>query len=100
MRRTLFVMTLVAAFVVFGGANAFAQASAPPATWSVTDCQGCHDKALGPGFTHTKHAGLDLSCAQCHKNVGEHAKAQMAGDTKVPAPSMKKLKATRSTRPA
>ena len=93
MRRTLFVMTLVAAFVVLGGGHAFAQASPPPATWSVTDCQGCHEKALGPGFTHTKHAELELSCAQCHKNVGEHAKAQMAGDTKVPAPSVKGLKA-------
>ena len=64
MRRTLFVMTLVAAFVVLGGGHAFAQASAPPATWSVTDCQGCHDKALGPRFAHSKHAGLDQSCAQ------------------------------------
>jgi len=57
MRRTLFVMTLVAAFVALAGGNAFAQASAPPATWSVTDCQGCHEKALGPGFIHSKHAG-------------------------------------------
>jgi hypothetical protein len=87
MRRTLFVMTLVAAFAVLGGGHAFAQASAPPATWSVTDCQGCHEKALGPGFTHTKHAGLELSCAQCHKNVGEHAKAQLAGEG--PAPSVR-----------
>jgi DmsE family decaheme c-type cytochrome len=93
MRRTLFVMTLVAAFVVLGGANAFAQASAPPATWSVTDCQACHDKAFSPMFKHSKHAGLDQSCAQCHQNVGEHAKAQMAGDAKAAVPSVKKLKA-------
>ena len=93
MRRTLFVMTLVAAFVLLGGGLAFAQASAPPATWSVTDCQGCHEKALGPGFTHTKHASLDQSCAKCHQNVGEHAKAQMAGE-KGPVPSLKGLKAS------
>lgn len=92
MRRTLFVMTLLAALVVLGGGSAFAQASAP-ATWSVTDCQGCHDKALGPGFSRSKHAGLDQSCAQCHKNVGEHAKAQMAGDSKAPVPSVKHLAA-------
>ena len=93
MRRTLFVMTLVAAFVLLGGVNAFAQASAPSSTWSVTDCQGCHDKAFSPSFSHSKHAGLELSCAQCHQNVGEHAKAQMAGDSKGPVPSMKGLKA-------
>ncbi len=93
MRRFLFVMTLVAAFVLLGGGLAFAQASAPPASWSVTDCQGCHEKALGPGFTHTKHASLDLSCAKCHQNVGEHAKAQMAGE-KGPVPSLKGLKAS------
>jgi DmsE family decaheme c-type cytochrome len=92
MRRTLFVMTLVAAFVVLGGAHAFAQTSAPPATWSVTDCQGCHEKALGPSFMHTKHATLDLSCAKCHQNVGEHAKAQMAGE-KGSVPSLKGMKA-------
>ena len=92
MRRTLFVMTLVAAVVVLGGSQAFAQASAPPASWSVTDCQGCHEKALGPSFTHTKHATLDMSCAKCHQNVGEHAKAQMAGE-KGPVPSLKALKA-------
>ena len=93
MRRTLFVMTLAAAFVLLGGVNAFAQASAPSSTWSVTDCQGCHDKALGPMFSRSKHAGLELSCAQCHQNVGEHSKAQMAGDSKGPVPSMKGLKA-------
>ncbi len=53
MRRTLFVMTLLAALVVLGGGRAFAQASAPPATWSVTDCQACHDKAFSPMFKHS-----------------------------------------------
>ncbi len=93
MRRTLFVMTLVAALVVLGGSQAFAQASAPPASWSVTDCQGCHEKALGPSFEHSKHAKIDRSCASCHQNVGEHAKAQMAGE-KGPVPSLKGLKAS------
>jgi DmsE family decaheme c-type cytochrome len=93
MRRTLFVLTLLAAFVLLGGTHAFAQASAPPATWSVTDCLGCHEKALGPGFAHTKHASLDRSCAKCHQHVGEHAKAQMSGE-KGPVPSLKGLKAS------
>jgi len=93
MRRTLFVMTLAAVCLLLGGVNAFAQASAPSSTWSVTDCQACHDKAFSPMFSRSKHAGLDLSCAQCHQNVGEHSKAQMAGDSKGPVPSMKGLKA-------
>jgi DmsE family decaheme c-type cytochrome len=93
MRRTLFLMTLVAAFALLGGGYAFAQAAAQPATWSAADCQGCHEKALGPSFTHTKHAGLDQSCATCHQQVAEHAKAQMSGE-KGPVPSLKNLKAT------
>ena len=90
MRRTLFVMTLLAAFVLLAGSSAFAQA---PATWSVTDCQACHEKALGPSFEHSKHAKIDQSCASCHQNVGEHAKAQMNGDKNGPVPSVKKLAA-------
>jgi len=93
MRRSLLVMTLVAAVLVLGGSPAFAQASAPPATWSVTDCQGCHEKALGPSFTQTKHATLDQSCAKCHQSIGEHAKTQMAGE-KGPVPSLKGMKAS------
>ena len=90
MRRTLFVMTLLAAFALLGGTPAFAQA---PATWSVTDCQACHEKALGPSFQHSQHAKIDQSCANCHQNVGEHAKAQMNGDANGPVPSLKKLAA-------
>ena len=90
MRRTLFVMTLLAAFALLAGSPAFAQA---PATWSVTDCQACHEKALGPSFEHSKHAKIDQSCASCHQNVGEHAKAQMNGDKNGPVPSVKKLAA-------
>jgi len=57
----------------------------------VTDCQGCHEKALGNSFAKAKHATLDQSCAQCHVNVAEHAKAQMNGDKNAPSPSLKKL---------
>ena len=53
----------------------------------------CHEKAVGAAFAKTKHAGLDQSCANCHKNVAEHVKAQMAGEANGPVPSMKKLKA-------
>jgi formate-dependent nitrite reductase cytochrome c552 subunit len=44
-------------------------------------------------FSGSKHAGLELSCAKCHQNVGEHAKAQLAGDSTGPVPSLKRLKA-------
>jgi DmsE family decaheme c-type cytochrome len=94
MRRTVFVLTLAAAFVVLGSGFALAQNTAPPATWSVTDCQGCHEKALGPSFLHTQHGKLNESCANCHENVGEHAKAQLNGDKAGPVPSVKAVKAT------
>ncbi len=93
MRRIMYVMALMAALVLTGGTSAFAQTGAPPATWSVTDCQGCHETASNPAYAGTQHAKLDQSCAKCHDNVGEHAKAQMAGDKNAPIPSFKTLKA-------
>jgi DmsE family decaheme c-type cytochrome len=92
MRLTKMVAALAALVVLLGGGHAYAQ-GATPAAWSVTDCQGCHEKALGPTFQKTSHAKVTESCAKCHKGVGEHAKAMMAGDTSVPTPSLKKLTA-------
>ena len=94
MRRGMLVLTLAAVFVVLGSGMALAQKSTPAATWSVTDCQGCHEKALGTSFQNTKHAKLDQSCVQCHVNVAEHAKAQLNGDAKAPSPALKNLTAT------
>jgi DmsE family decaheme c-type cytochrome len=85
-------MVLAALFVLLGGVQASAQPAAPGATWSVSDCQGCHEKAFSPAYTKSKHAQADQSCVNCHENVAEHAKAQMAGE-KGPVPSMKGLKA-------
>lgn len=56
--------------------------------WSTSDCKTCHEKAVGPAFTHTKHAGLEQSCATCHDNVAEHFKSQTSGE-KGPVPSLK-----------
>ena len=64
-----------------------APAAAQP-TWSAGDCQTCHEKAVGSSFTHTRHAGLEKSCATCHDNVAEHFKAQTSGE-KGPIPSLK-----------
>ncbi len=86
-------IVLTALFLLLGGVyQASAQTAAPGATWSVSDCQGCHEKAFSPAFSKTKHAQADQSCVNCHENVAEHAKAQMAGE-KGPVPSMKHLKA-------
>lgn len=93
MRCPRSVLALAGVFILFGGASAFAQDGASPAAWSVTDCQSCHEPALGPAFAHTKHAGLDQSCVNCHQNVAEHAKAQMAGEANGPVPSLKNLTA-------
>jgi DmsE family decaheme c-type cytochrome len=92
MRRTMLFLTLLAAFVLVGGRSAFAQA--PPATWSVTDCQGCHEKALGPSFQNSNHGKLNESCANCHDKIGEHAKAQLNGEKGGPLPSVKNLSAS------
>ena len=89
----MLVLTLAAVFVVLGSGISLAQKSTPAATWSVTDCQGCHEKALGTSFQNTKHAKLDQSCVQCHVNVAEHAKAQMNGDKNAPSPALKNLTA-------
>jgi DmsE family decaheme c-type cytochrome len=83
--------------LVLGGAAAVsgalrASAQAPPQTtaaaWSAADCQGCHEKAVNPAFSHSKHAAIDQSCASCHENVAEHVKSQLAGE-KGPVPTMK-----------
>jgi DmsE family decaheme c-type cytochrome len=83
-------LLLGGAVTVHGNLRASAQAPAPapPAAWNVSDCQTCHEKATGPTFARSKHAGLDQNCAKCHTNVGEHAKSQMAGE-KGPVPTLK-----------
>ena len=94
MRRALFLMALAASLAVLGGpAPALAQAPAAPPTWSATDCQTCHEKAVSPSFMHTRHAGLEQSCASCHPNVAEHWKAQSAGESNGPVPTLKTLSA-------
>lgn len=92
MRYFRLAMLAAASLLLFGGSQAFAQAAAPAATWSVTDCQGCHEKAFSPAYTKSVHAKADQSCASCHEHVAEHAKAQLAGE-QGPVPSMKHLKA-------
>ena len=61
---------------------------AQPAGWTAADCATCHDTAVTPAFEHSKHAGLELSCASCHVGVDEHVKGRMAGE-ETPGPSLK-----------
>lgn len=98
MRHALYLPALasvtLAAIALAGSGYAMAQAAPQSAAgWSVTDCQTCHEKAAGPAFQHTAHAKQDQSCATCHPNVAEHAKAQMAGETGGPVPTLKTLTA-------
>jgi DmsE family decaheme c-type cytochrome len=92
------VLLLGGAVVLTTGLRAAPQAPAQSqsAAWSVGDCKTCHEKAVGPTFEHTKHAGLDQSCASCHTGVAEHVKAQMAGE-KGPVPTLKNLKPRESS---
>ena len=82
---------LAASLALLFGPTALAQSPAPTAPWSVEDCKGCHEQALGPAFSRTKHAQANLSCATCHPNVGEHARAKAEGRSDGPVPSLKKL---------
>ena len=93
MRQSHFVAGLAVLVAMLGGGLAFAQAAAAQGAWSATDCQTCHEPAMGPTFQATAHAKLAESCAKCHQDVGAHAKAQMSGDAAGPVPSLKKLSA-------
>lgn len=93
MQKAIFVLALTAALGVFGGAQARAQSS-PPGAWTVDDCTTCHETTVKSSFERTPHAQLADSCANCHPNVAEHAKAQMAGESNGPVPSLKNLKAS------
>ena len=94
MRSALFVMALAASLAAAeGSASAQAQAPTAPSTWSATACEPCHDKAFSPGFARSKHASLEQSCASCHPNVEEHFKAQSAGESSGPVPTLKTLSA-------
>jgi len=86
-------VTLAGAVPLTGSGDATPPAAPQGPAWSVADCQSCHDQAMGPAFARSAHAKQDQSCATCHQNVGEHAKAQMAGETGGPVPTVKNLKA-------
>jgi predicted CXXCH cytochrome family protein len=61
----------------------------------VSTCQACHETALSKPFLKSYHAGLENSCASCHKGAAEHSEAMQAGKGRRPAPSLSKLKASR-----
>ena len=81
---------LLAVVVMLWAASPASAQPAGGATWSAADCATCHPSTVGPAFQRTKHAGLTESCATCHVNVAEHVKAQMAGESNGPVPSVKK----------
>jgi DmsE family decaheme c-type cytochrome len=89
MPQSRLAMPLAGLFVLLGGL-ASAQEAAPPAAWSVSDCQSCHEQALTPAFNTSSHGQAAQSCTNCHRNVAEHARAQMAGE-EGPVPSLKNL---------
>jgi DmsE family decaheme c-type cytochrome len=86
------VLPLAAALSLFAAGSAGAQA-AGAVGWSASDCETCHEEAVGGDFARSKHAGLDQSCANCHENVGDHFQAQSNGDANGPVPSLKGLAA-------
>ena len=62
----LALVVLAGLLVLVAGPRAFAQDAAPPAAWSVSDCQSCHEQALGPAFNQTAHGQMAQSCTSCH----------------------------------
>lgn len=89
MRHRTSCLLLAAVVIAVFAAPAAAQPTGG-ATWSASDCETCHSTTVGPAFQRTKHAGLTQSCATCHDDVAEHVKAQTAGDSNGPVPSLKK----------
>lgn len=67
------------------------KAPAASASWTASDCESCHDKAVGGGYAKTAHAQADQSCASCHSDVAEHYKAMSDGKDG-PKPTLKGLK--------
>ncbi len=91
------IMRSLAAVVFVLGATYGVAAKAQTAatggeTVNVGDCKTCHEAAFSNAFLKSNHAGLEKSCASCHKGADEHGKAQMAGETSVPAPTLKGMK--------
>lgn len=93
MRHLRFTTMLAGLIALLVGSGAFAQAGAQTASWTASDCESCHDKALSPAYNKSAHAKVDQSCAKCHNNVAEHFKAQSSGE-KGPVPTMKGRKAS------
>ncbi|MBM3906848.1 MAG: DmsE family decaheme c-type cytochrome [Gemmatimonadetes bacterium] len=90
--RHLRLATMLAGFIaLLAGSGAIASANAQ-ASWTASDCESCHDKALSPAFNKSAHAKISQSCASCHNNVAEHLKAQSEGKDG-PVPSVNKVKA-------
>ena len=87
------VGSVLVAAVAFAPIAANGQATKPAASWTVSDCEACHDKALTPAFAKSAHAKQDQSCAQCHNGVAEHA-AAMADGKDGPLPKVKLVKAS------
>ncbi|MFB3855213.1 MAG: DmsE family decaheme c-type cytochrome [Vicinamibacterales bacterium] len=85
-------IALAGLLVLSAASHARAQAT-PQATWSVSDCQSCHEPVFTAVYARSAHAKPDQSCAKCHQNVAEHVKAKMAGETGGPVPSIKSLPA-------
>ena len=82
------IALLLGATTAQAGPRAGAQAPPSPQGWTAEECRTCHEKAENPSFLHSKHAGLERSCATCHDGVAEHYKAQTSGQT-APAPTLK-----------
>ena len=92
--RAAFAVPLLAARVPARGQSRPRAGSAGAAGWSATDCQTCHDKAVGPAFQKTKHAELDQSCAQVPRRTWPSTSGRRWAATRTaPTPSLKKLTA-------
>ncbi len=53
---------------------------------NVDDCKTCHEPAFSSSFLHSKHAGLEQSCQNCHAGAAEHSQGRMEGnETKGPS---------------
>ena len=74
MRYARLGLMVLGLLLAFARPPAYAQAAAPPGSWTAADCETCHATGRQGRLQAHKHAGLDQSCASCHANVAEHVR--------------------------
>lgn len=91
LRSTLVTGLLALAPLAMAFRSGKAVADTPQAAFDVSECRSCHEKTVA-GMEHTRHMGLEKSCASCHGDPTEHLKSNLEKGEPGPIVSLKKAK--------